>query len=1799
MGGKTSKSTQAISVPPEVLARYNAVNARADTVTNKPYQYYTGQFVAPLTATQQAGISNTNAAAGMAQPYFGAATGQLMGAQQAAMPYYQGATEQLGQGINAGQQLAGQSYNTLSGAQNIGNQLAGQSLETLGAAQNQAGGIQQTALNNFNAAYAGAQPYNQVAGNLYGQGLEQGRDFTGQSAYGTQQALAGAQPFQQAATQYMGSGAQAVNPYDLGADQINKYMSPYLSTVLQGTAGLLNQQNQQQQSGQMGNAIRSGAFGGDRSGIAAANLNQQQNLANSKIFSDLLNQGFGQALGTAQQQQQLGLGAQQANRAAQQQAAQQALAIGQQGFGQGLSAAQQQAALGQQLFGMGSTTGQNAAALGQQVYGQGTGTAAQQAAMGQQIFGQGATAAAQQAALGQQQFGQGATTAAQQAALGQQQFGQGTAASQQAAALGQGLYGMGANTSSQLAGLGTGAQGAALSGAGAQLAAGQAEQATQQAENTAKYNEFLQAQSLPYQQLKLASDIALGTGTASGSTTTTAQPGGFFSDERLKENIKAVGKTFDGQTIHSYNYKGDPRTQIGLIAQEVQKHHPEAVGLAGGYKTVDYDKATEDASDRGHMASGGLASAGGSVMPYNAGQGFADGGFAGFDPSTMQQMLAAQQAMYAPLSSNNMYAGGPNAGGGLVPQSELTARQLMMPAELARQATGAEQANSIANLGKTVGELGGEVGAWDWGGEEAKKKDKTPVPTTAAASAPAATGVVPPEPVDTTPPTPEELLERQGRALGGGIPYSGQGLDIPDSGVAAGSGSPMTASALQARQSGLDKLNKVANVADTGMKLGKFGKKIGLFADGGGIPYAGQGLNIPDEDDSSKTYQLPTAGDMPDKPKSGFSKAVKAAGTVAKIAAMFSDKRMKENIKPIGKLFDGQIVHSYNYKGDPRTQIGLIAQEVEGHKPHAVGSAGKYKTVDYAKATSSAAKRGHFAVGGMPEEEMEDVPSYEPTGLYSGDNKLIRNLFKSSASGNKNIDLMSGEEMPAQMGEEAPQESGFAKMKKPVGLAGAAAELPDLLKAQSPKEFAKPAGLAPAAASLPKNLSAISRLILAAEGDGQAKTSSALGKYGIIKGTYVNYFKKAFPERARELGDDGIRALRTTPEGRKLNEQFGPMIIADNAKHLSRAGFDTNAGNVYLAHFLGPAGAVKALSVSPDTPIEKAVAADAIAANAPVFNKVRTAGDLVNWSNNLMARRAKEMGRASGGLAGRNGYALDGRVDDDLRLPEDVDALAQTEMLPTEEITEVPATPAAEAAVGPAEGLGAAQTTKLSPVNGAIGSSTKLAGLSPDKISNEEARALANAAPVAAPAAMPPVGLGAAAPAAPATAAPAPKDNNIFKGKFVTGLKQGKATSIIPLLSGLAAMGTAPTRSLGVALSAGIGAGAQAAQAQRAFGIKQGELKVAQQLANARTMEITKGVLDGRFKILEGGMVKDTITGTYLSVADAAIAREALFKMGPEAAIGSAGFDGLSAEEYAARYPTAGSNVKKMPPTPFYRAKGGGPVETILALSEFNPGVEGANVERQSAETAMKELYKAVSEPGIGPERQAQLLKLHELAVLNYEKANNRWLGLIKDVAGPAIDAYKAGNQALISVNAETLVPLITAAQTAIKTKSTIDQIRPVVTQGGPLSEMLSRIGSGLKQAGANSDLIDSILGAPDAVQQQNLLTGQLQLAGMDADQIQRLRSGSSAQFEQAAVNALLQNIAARADADIAAAAEANDRFQSDPLRGDVPKTGMDAQKQSFAESNAKVYGAPPPKGKLKPGTPYYLMGNPKIQYAK
>ena len=517
MGGKTGTTTQqsSVSIPPEVLARYNAVNTRAETTAEQPFTPYGGEFVSPLTATQQAGISNINQAQGIPGPYYNAAGQAMTSGYQAAQPYYGAATSSM-----------------------------------MGGQQN-AGAMQNEAYQGINQAYYGAQPYQGVATGL---GL---------------------------------ASAGAVNPEALTGQNINQYMSPYLNSVVGSTMANLRQQQGQEQSQLLGNQITSGAFGGDRGRIAQANLARQQELASGQTMAGLMNQGYGQALQTAQQQQGQQLAAGQANRAALAGAGQQLAAIGQQGFGQGMTAAQQQAALGQQAFAQG--------AQGAQTY-------------------------------------QG---------------------------LGQGLANLGQEYGKNVAGLGTQAQQAALQGAQAQLAAGTVEQQTQQAQDTAQYNQFLQQQGYPFQIAQFLANIAMGTGALSGSSQqgTTTSPQSFFSDRRLKDDIEKIGKTFDGQDIVRYKYKGEPGTRIGLIAQDVEKHHPDAVGLAGGYRTVDYDKATDKAAERGHFADGGLAggysSEGGAVMPEMAGMGFADGGAPDVN-SIMAQILNAHQGMY-PFGGSGLY----------------------------------------------------------------------------------------------------------------------------------------------------------------------------------------------------------------------------------------------------------------------------------------------------------------------------------------------------------------------------------------------------------------------------------------------------------------------------------------------------------------------------------------------------------------------------------------------------------------------------------------------------------------------------------------------------------------------------------------------------------------------------------------------------------------------------------------------------------------------------------------------------------------------------------------------------------------------------------------------------------------------------------------------------------------------------------------------------------------------------------------------------------------------------------------
>jgi hypothetical protein len=846
-------------------------------------------------------------------------------------------------------------------------------------------------------------------------------------------------------------------------------MSPYLESVVGSTMKSLRQQQQQEQSQLLGNQISAGAFGGDRGRIAQANLARQQEMATGQTLSGLLNQGYGQALATAQQQQGVSLGAEQANRAAQAQAAQQMAALGQQGFGQGLAAAQQRAALAQQGFGQNITTAQQQAALGQQLYGQQMGVAQAQQGLGQQgfaqnmsqaqqnqalaqqmysqgantaqiqaalaqqqaaqgiqlgqlqaglgaqAFGQGAQMAQQQANVGQALFGQGATTAQQQAALaqqayaqqmgqgqqmaaigqqgfgqnlaqaqqlaalgqqgfgqnlaqaqqlgalgqqayaqmmgqgqqmasiGQQGFGQGMAAAQAQQALGQGMYGMGAGVSQGLAGIGTGAQTAALQGGQAQLAAGQMEQQTQQAQNQALYNQFLQQQGYPFQTTQFLGNLAMGTGALSGSTTTTTQPSSIWSDKRLKDDIEPIGKTYDGQDIVRYRYKGEPATQIGLLAQDVEKKHPEAVGEAAGYKTVNYHDATDEAAARApHKAYGGglsPASMGGGVFREDAGQGFAVGGAPGGDDILAQinALVNTHQGMF-PYGKAGMYGSGlgkagpygsslmPSPNRGLMRAEHVGPRMENISAMegLGRVSRTGENIEKMYGQGKSglsaireqtslspgyqaqgptpsgapVSERGTIA---DWldslrRGSSPSESSNLPLP----ADPNAAYGVMPA--------TSARGGAIRPRLASGGMPYSEAENEYVDEDLTK----PFKPQTLQPTAA-----SKPGQSGGMGEMLGGLGNIASLYKMGEkGLPFLEKGISGLGGLFSGAGGAAGATGAAEGAAALGAAEGAAGLGGIEGLLSLFalSDKRAKENIEPIGELFDGQKVYRYNYK---------------------------------------------------------------------------------------------------------------------------------------------------------------------------------------------------------------------------------------------------------------------------------------------------------------------------------------------------------------------------------------------------------------------------------------------------------------------------------------------------------------------------------------------------------------------------------------------------------------------------------------------------------------------------------------------------------------------------------------------------------------------------------------------------------------------------------------------------------------------------------------------------------------------
>jgi uncharacterized protein (DUF2345 family) len=135
--------------------------------------------------------------------------------------------------------------------------------------------------------------------------------------------------------------------------------------------------------------------------------------------------------------------------------------------------------------------------------------------------------------------------------------------------------------------------------------------------------------------------------------------------------------------------------------------------------------------------------------------------------------------------------------------------------------------------------------------------------------------------------------------------------------------------------------------------------------------------------------------------------------------------------------------------------------------------------------------------------------------------------------------------------------------------------------------------------------------------NAKAGTSSAYGLYQFIDDTWAAMVKKYGKKYNFTL------SMRSDVLAQAI---CGAAYMAENKKYLQTnmpAGTTITATDLYLAHFLGPAGAVKFLKTPNSAPGTEAVTAAQARANASIFKPGTTVQDVYNRFANIMEPRSK------------------------------------------------------------------------------------------------------------------------------------------------------------------------------------------------------------------------------------------------------------------------------------------------------------------------------------------------------------------------------------------------------------------------------------------------------------------------------------------------------------------------------------------------------------------------------------------------
>jgi tape measure domain-containing protein len=133
--------------------------------------------------------------------------------------------------------------------------------------------------------------------------------------------------------------------------------------------------------------------------------------------------------------------------------------------------------------------------------------------------------------------------------------------------------------------------------------------------------------------------------------------------------------------------------------------------------------------------------------------------------------------------------------------------------------------------------------------------------------------------------------------------------------------------------------------------------------------------------------------------------------------------------------------------------------------------------------------------------------------------------------------------------------------------------------------------------------------------------SSATGLGQFIESTWLNMFKKYFPDIAAGMTNAAMLETRTDPA---ISRQMVDLYAQENARFLRQFGIVIDDANLYLAHFLGPSGAKNLLQANPATPVSQVLYQSQVDANRSILEG-KNAGQVVAWAQQKMGITTQQL----------------------------------------------------------------------------------------------------------------------------------------------------------------------------------------------------------------------------------------------------------------------------------------------------------------------------------------------------------------------------------------------------------------------------------------------------------------------------------------------------------------------------------------------------------------------------------------------